>query len=697
MSVIKNIYKPRYKIAFQAKSKVWPYKNSRLRRFFNIRGRKLVRRGFFKRVVLVFNNMKWTIARRYIRPYMKKRRPLRRRFRNVFYTKQQLRAFYGKEKEEVFRNFFKRFLGGAKNRNNMFVTALERRADVFLFRLRFLPTIYACRQFVHHFGLKINDRKEISPSAQILPGDIVEFEKYQWKAFGSYMAKRIFWRIYGLRLWKRRQSKDLFKKLFYLKFKSKKFNFKKSIFAHHKILISRKKIITGILKNISINKRNYIKLLKRTMKMMRGMYPDFVGLSDIQKKDFREIALLLKLIKENFYKTKLGYSTLVQQIKHLNKFEKEYKTFKGKKAIVKSIMIKQWEYQAQKMCSLFNRNLRNFAIKFDLLKHNILVRNRINLLMKSIKVAYNKWYHLNKERKLILLSLKIIDTNIKKQASLVEQSYVNYNNKKTSLQWILKGKGFLISENINLIEGFRKEIENFKGLYDKSSQIFLDLKKEFYLQKELLKNNTLNLLKTKYYYACFIKNTVSNYKNWISVTYDEYLKFHDINVQYGRIVKNGILTPIKVYTLEQFIEIQTAKIKCLVQEGEISYNKKIKISNEIHNNVANRMNLALKLFIDGIRKNRRNLWKMNKLQNRKTNQYRQSPIIYFLMRRRLKSKRYNSVRRFRNVHWYIPAYIYFDFRTLRAVYLYNPKPEEIMYSFKCSLRQIHSFYRSLGI
>jgi len=53
-----NVYKPRYKVAFQAKSKIWPYKNSRLRRFFNIRGRKLVRRGFFKRHVLVFNNMK---------------------------------------------------------------------------------------------------------------------------------------------------------------------------------------------------------------------------------------------------------------------------------------------------------------------------------------------------------------------------------------------------------------------------------------------------------------------------------------------------------------------------------------------------------------------------------------------------------------------------------------------------------------
>jgi len=110
---------------------------------------------------------------------MKKRRALRRRFRNVFYSKQQLRAFYGKQKEEAFRNFFKKFLGGAKGRNNMFAVALERRTDMFLFRLRFLPTIYACNQFVHHFGIDINGKQEKSPSALIRPGDIITFNKAQ--------------------------------------------------------------------------------------------------------------------------------------------------------------------------------------------------------------------------------------------------------------------------------------------------------------------------------------------------------------------------------------------------------------------------------------------------------------------------------------------------------------------------------------
>jgi len=53
-----NVYKPRFKIAFQAKSKIWAYKNSRLRHFFSIRGRRLFRGGFFRRNVIVANTLK---------------------------------------------------------------------------------------------------------------------------------------------------------------------------------------------------------------------------------------------------------------------------------------------------------------------------------------------------------------------------------------------------------------------------------------------------------------------------------------------------------------------------------------------------------------------------------------------------------------------------------------------------------------
>jgi small subunit ribosomal protein S4 len=110
---------------------------------------------------------------------MKRRVAVRRRFKDVFYTKQQLRSFYGKVKEESFRNFFKKYLANVSNRNKSFFSALERRADVVLFRMRLLPTIFAAHQFIHHQGILVNNKIEKSPHALINPGDIVAVGKDQ--------------------------------------------------------------------------------------------------------------------------------------------------------------------------------------------------------------------------------------------------------------------------------------------------------------------------------------------------------------------------------------------------------------------------------------------------------------------------------------------------------------------------------------
>jgi len=54
----KIIYKPRFNIAYVAKSKVWPYKDSYLRRFYTLRGRRTHRGGLFRRCVLVATTIK---------------------------------------------------------------------------------------------------------------------------------------------------------------------------------------------------------------------------------------------------------------------------------------------------------------------------------------------------------------------------------------------------------------------------------------------------------------------------------------------------------------------------------------------------------------------------------------------------------------------------------------------------------------
>lgn len=241
-----NVYKPRYKVAFQAKSKIWPYKSSRLRRFFNVRGRKLVRRGDFKRHVVVFNNMKWTVARRYIRPATLRRNAIRRRYRDAFYNKQKLRLFHGKIKEQAFRKFFRRFLISSVNRNRSFYAALERRVDVFFFRMRLLPTIFACHQYIHHYGILVNRKRQYSPNALLSLGDTVSIQRRHWKPFFRYMFDRLYFRVYGKTISLKRQFTLIRKKTWWIRRKLRMsrwiFRMKKRRFFLSLYLVQRQKM-----------------------------------------------------------------------------------------------------------------------------------------------------------------------------------------------------------------------------------------------------------------------------------------------------------------------------------------------------------------------------------------------------------------------------------------------------------------------
>jgi ribosomal protein S4 len=97
----------------------------------------------------------------------------KRRYRDNFYKKQQYRLFYGKITEETLRRIIKNHKIVAKSQTSRFFSLLESRLDMIFFRIRLLPTIYSCHQFIHHFGLELNNKKEISPQMQVKIGDII--------------------------------------------------------------------------------------------------------------------------------------------------------------------------------------------------------------------------------------------------------------------------------------------------------------------------------------------------------------------------------------------------------------------------------------------------------------------------------------------------------------------------------------------
>jgi ribosomal protein S4 len=108
---------------------------------------------------------------------MRRRSAVPRRFRDAFYRKQQLKAFHGKFKEKVFRKNFQKYLSSGANRNRSFFASLERRLDVFFFRMRLLPTIFACNQYILQHGLLVNDGVNCSPNTILRVGDIVSLNR----------------------------------------------------------------------------------------------------------------------------------------------------------------------------------------------------------------------------------------------------------------------------------------------------------------------------------------------------------------------------------------------------------------------------------------------------------------------------------------------------------------------------------------
>jgi len=85
-----------------------------------------------------------------------------------------------------------------------------------------------------------------------------------------------------------------------------------------------------------------------------------------------------------------------------------------------------------------------------------------------------------------------------------------------------------------------------------------------------------------------------------------------------------------------------------------------------------------------------------KEKNKKDIKIKRSSLFYYLKYRKYKKRKRRTSPRLKVIHWYIPSYIHFDTKTMLAIYLYNPLPEEIYYSFKCSLPKIYSFYKSRG-
>src|SRR5579859_4876372 len=92
-------------------------------------------------------------------------------------AKQKLKGYYGSISEKQFRKIYEeaRRLKGDSSAN--LIGLLEQRLDAVVYRSKFVPTVFAARQFVSHGHVKVNGRRVNIPSFRLKVGDVIEVKE----------------------------------------------------------------------------------------------------------------------------------------------------------------------------------------------------------------------------------------------------------------------------------------------------------------------------------------------------------------------------------------------------------------------------------------------------------------------------------------------------------------------------------------
>jgi len=92
-------------------------------------------------------------------------------------AKQKLRGYYGNVSEKQFRSTYHEAIRLKGDSGEHLVGLLERRLDAVIYRAKFVPTVFAARQFVNHGHIKVNGRRVTIASYTVKVGDTIEVKE----------------------------------------------------------------------------------------------------------------------------------------------------------------------------------------------------------------------------------------------------------------------------------------------------------------------------------------------------------------------------------------------------------------------------------------------------------------------------------------------------------------------------------------
>jgi small subunit ribosomal protein S4 len=89
-------------------------------------------------------------------------------------AKQKLKGYYGNITEKQFLRTYEEASRRKGNTSENLIALLETRLDALVYRAKFVPTVWAARQFVNHGHVLVNGKRVNIPSYRVKPEDVVE-------------------------------------------------------------------------------------------------------------------------------------------------------------------------------------------------------------------------------------------------------------------------------------------------------------------------------------------------------------------------------------------------------------------------------------------------------------------------------------------------------------------------------------------
>lgn len=92
-------------------------------------------------------------------------------------AKQKLKGYYGNIGERQFRRLYTEAARLRGDTGENLLNLLERRLDAVVYRMKFVPTVFAARQFVNHGHVLVNGKRVNIPSYHVKDGDEIQVKE----------------------------------------------------------------------------------------------------------------------------------------------------------------------------------------------------------------------------------------------------------------------------------------------------------------------------------------------------------------------------------------------------------------------------------------------------------------------------------------------------------------------------------------